>query len=269
MRKRLLLISVFVLLVGGILSGCGGNSSRHVEMSDRVREDFIDEVKEVEKEGYSFLGRDGQYSSAVILDMDINGAPVVVCEYLFHDRGTVLGFLFRLPNGFFGEDDNGRVRLPSGFFDEDDNGQDFNDFDNAKIYFDVEKEKIVTWEEQEGRTYIRVYAFDANPEFDKLTILVGEGYGYESLDKGMSTIHLYGGEKQDQNDFYIGEEYQAEEYQKYIDGIETVTFDTYKEFENYVKNEILGKNAISYTELMSGDNVLTTTAELLDAWEEY
>lgn len=241
MIVSIIIIVVAVILVGGVLgyfiSGHlkakeGGGGNNHVEMRDSVREDFIDEIKEVEKEGYLLFGRDGQYSSAVILDIDINGAPVVVCEYSSYDRGTVLGFLFRTPSGFFGEDTHKRV---------------FVDSNNAEMYFDIEKERIVIREEQEGRTYIRVYALDASLEFDEFVLVVADGYKYES-DNGVSIITMY------DEDGYVQD---------------ILSFDTDKEFEDYVEKEFLGKNAISYTELMSGDNVLTTTAELLDAWEDY
>lgn len=236
----IIIIVAIVLVVGGIggyfLSGRltdnrkDAEGSKHVEMSDRVREEFINDIKDYEKDRNElFLGKEGRYSSAIILDMEVNGAPVVLCKNTTDEGYESVWFLYRDASGFF-----------------DDYWMGVFDPKEANVYFDPKKDLLITSGEKENYKGIQAVTMDATVAMDEPLVIIFEGYGYP---EGTTTSYIT--------------EFDEDGLPK-----RTTTFDTIQEFEEYIEEELLA-DAIPYEELMSGDNVLKTTAELLDAWEEY
>ena len=164
MKRKLTMLLMTVVMLAGLLAGCGGKSSKHVEMSDSAREAFYDYV-----ERSHLLGDSSFVSSTAIYDYEINGAPIIFGKRL--DSPNILTIIYRDSDGRFVND-------------------------SASINDDV-----------------------------KTTI------------------------------------------GKLIESARSSSTDTKQDIDDYITETF--PNAISIEELFSGDNVYTTKAELLDAWEEY
>ena len=237
-----------VVMLAGVLAGCGG-SSKHVEMSDRVREDFINDIQDYEL-NYNelFLGRDGRYSSAVIIDMEINGAPIVVCKNTGTERET-LYLLYRDASGFF--DDYGIGSFES----------------NEDVYINIEKKMVILLKKDgENQDVVQVNKIDPTVAMGEAFIRIADGWRHETVSPVFS---LYGEEGLKDRDDFESYEDPNTAYGLYLNNIDSMYFNSVQEFDDYVDNEYVGKDAISVKELFSDNNVYTTTAELLDAWEEY
>lgn len=101
MKRKLTMMLMVVVMLAGVLVGCGdsdsggGSSRKHVEMSDNARQSFIDFM---EDSSDYYFGKDGKFSSSIIFDYEINGAPIILCKLA---NGKGFGIIYREPTGDF------------------------------------------------------------------------------------------------------------------------------------------------------------------------
>ena len=223
-----------VVMLAGVLAGCGGSdgggssSSKHIEMSNSARQAFID---------YAESGGLDSFSSAVILDYERNGAPIILYSYPGGEDAEgkdCYDFIYRGYNGVF------ECRALADAI----RGR-FNAYD---VYLDFENEVVIYRNSYTyaSEKYVNIYVKSLKPAEDYIYFKILEHFN--ASENG--SVKLEKISVEDEHDRDVVRD-----------------IDTIEKLDKYLEEAY--PDAKPAEDFFSGDNVYNSMVELIDAWEEY